>query len=136
MDAATKCHMPAWCLPGQIDGLGVIKHCGVTVGRTPEQDYRCPDRDLDTTECRVIRYVAHVIAKRWLQPQRLLHEHGDQLRTLTQLTLKLSIFSQDADSIPDQARSGFTTSAQQGVEDDDGFDFGERLTGLGSRCRT
>jgi hypothetical protein len=37
MNASTECHMSAWCLACQIDGLGVIKHCGVTVGRTPEQ---------------------------------------------------------------------------------------------------
>jgi hypothetical protein len=83
VDASTECHVSPWCFPGEIDGFGVIKHCGITVGRTPEQENRCPDRDLDTTECRVIRYVAHVTAEWWLQSQCLLHEHRDQLRTLT-----------------------------------------------------
>ena len=83
MDASTERHVSPWSLPGQIDGLGVIKHGGVTVGRTPEQEDRCPGRNFYPAECCVIGNVAHVIAEWWLQPQSLLHEHGDQLRTLT-----------------------------------------------------
>ncbi len=55
----------------------------------------------------------HVIAERWLQPQRLLHEHRDQFRILTKLILKVWMFSQDTDSIPEQAGCGFTACTEQ-----------------------
>jgi hypothetical protein len=35
MDAPAECHMSARHFPSQIDALWVLKHCGITVGRTP-----------------------------------------------------------------------------------------------------
>jgi hypothetical protein len=50
MDASTECHMSPWCLSSQINGLGVIEHWGVTVGRTPQQKNCRPGWYLHTTE--------------------------------------------------------------------------------------
>ena len=37
MNAPAERDMSAWNLPSQVDGLGMIKHRGITVGGTPEE---------------------------------------------------------------------------------------------------
>ena len=55
--------------------------------------------------------------------ESLLHEHRNQIRILTQFILKVSMFREDAHSIPKKARGGFAAGAQQGVENAVGFSF-------------
>jgi hypothetical protein len=128
VDAPAERNMSAWNLPSQVDGLGTIKHRGISVGGTPEQQDCCSSGDLHTTEFSVIWRESHVIPERWLQPQRFLHELRDHFGILTQLILKVSVLGEDTNGIAEQARGGFTTGAEQCVENDVGLHFGERLT--------
>jgi hypothetical protein len=37
VDTSAKRDVPPWNFPIEVDGLRMVKHLGVTVGRTPEQ---------------------------------------------------------------------------------------------------
>ena len=125
VDAAPERHMVARHLPLEIDLVGSFELGGVAVGGAPEQQHRGAGRDVDAAERRVVGHGTHVVAERRLQAQRLFHERRDLLGVLAEMLLKLLVLGQDAHGVAEQARGGLTTGAQQGVQDDVGFEVAE-----------